>query len=210
MQETPTRDEQQPQAVACPNCGASAAPDQMFCLECGERIGLGYRRPPSWRVPAAVATVVVLLAGAAVAVALVQVSDDADQAASAPGATAPATTPPAGKGGTDTSERKTTSTEEAPAASGEIRQWPDDTSAYTVILLSTSTRAGAEGVARQAAQAGVPAGVLKSDDYSSLNPGFWVVFGGEFDTTEEAQRESERYASLGFPGGYARFVNGKK
>ena len=31
---------------------------------------------------------------------------------------------------------------------------------------------------------------------------------GPFDTAEEAQAEAERYAGLGFPGGYPRFVNG--
>lgn len=207
MQEAPARGAHQ-DGIACPSCGASAAADQMFCLECGERLALGYRRPPSWRLPAAIAGLVLLLAGAALAVALVQVTDEARRTASAPGATAPAspTGPPTRTGPAGGGEKPPRRAQ--PPASGEVRSWPARTSAYTVILLSTGTRAGAEGVARQAAQAGVPAGVLKSDDYSSLKPGFWVVFGGQFDSTEEAQREVERYAALGFAGGYARFVNG--
>lgn len=209
MQEVPTRADTQP-AAACPNCGAAAAADQLFCLECGERIGIGYRRPPSWRLPAAIVAVVLALAGAALAIALVEVSDDAGEVASAPGPNAP----PAAETQAREEERGR-EREEAPApeeetttASGELAEWPDDTSAYTVILLSTNTRAGAQAVARQAARAGIPAGVLQSDDYSSLNPGYWVVFAGEFDSSEEAQRESETYAGLGFPGGYSRFVNG--
>ena len=28
--------------------------------------------------------------------------------------------------------------------------------------------------------------MLRSDDYSSLNPGFWVVFAGQFDSQSAA------------------------
>lgn len=208
MQEAPPRSDTQP-AATCPHCGAPTAPDQLFCLECGERIGIGYRKPPSWRLPAAIVAGVVVLAGAALAIALVEISDDAGEVASAPGPNAPpaAETQPERERPSDR-EEEAPAPEEETAPSGEIKEWPDDTSAYTVILLSTNTREGAQTVARQAARAGIPAGVLQSDDYSSLNAGFWVVFGGEFDSSEEAQRESEAYAGLGFPGGYPRFVNG--
>lgn len=207
MTKTVERKEAPP--AACPNCGADADPDQLFCLECGERLGLGYRRPPSWRLPAAVVAGVVLLAGAATAFALVQIADDAEETAGPP-VQPPATTPqttPTDETGTAEGEDEPPAPEEE-GASDEIREWPADTSAYTVILLSTDNRAGAEATARQAAQAGIPAGVLDSSDYSSLNPGFQVVFAGEFDSVEEAQQAAERYAGLGFPGGYGRFVNG--
>lgn len=196
--------------AACPRCGADAEPNQLFCLECGERLNLGYRRPPSWRLPAAIVAGVVLLAGAATAVALVQISDEADQVAGPPVEPPPATAPQAT--GTDETDRGEEE-DEPPApdeetAAGEIGSWPEDTSAYTVILLSTDNVEGARATARRAAEAGVPAGVLDSSDYSSLNPGFQVVFAGEFDSAEEAQQAAERYAGLGFAGGYARFVNG--
>ena len=212
MQEAPPRSDTQP-AIACPHCGAPAAADQLFCLECGERIGIGYRKPPSWRLPAFIVATVLVIAGAALAIALVQISDDAGEVASAPGPNAPPAAQPQEQEGErgQRGEREETpapAEEETTTASGEIKAWPDDTSAYTVILLSTNTREGAESVARQAARAGIPAGVLQSDDYSSLNPGYWVVFAGEFDSSEQAQRESETYAGLGFPGGYSRFVNG--
>lgn len=195
--------------AACPSCGADVEADGLFCLECGERLNLEYKRPPSWRLPAAVVAGVVLLTGAAAAVALVQVADDAEQAAG-PAVEPPAATTPQG---TDTRRDERTDEDETPSPedgrrSGEIREWPADTSAYTVILLSTGTPDGARSTARQAAQAGIPAGVLDSSDYSSLNPGFQVVFAGEFDRAEEAQEAAERYAGLGFAGGYPRFVNG--
>ena len=195
--------------AACPNCGADAEPDQLFCLECGERLNLGYRRPPSWRLPAAVVAGVVLLAGVAAAFALVQIADDAEEAAGPP-----VQPPAAAPQGTSTDETDTTEEEEEPpapdegAAPGDVREWPADTSAYTVILLSTDTAEGARATAEQAARAGIPAGVLDSSDYSSLNPGFQVVFAGEFDSAEEATQEAERYAGLVFAVGYPRFVNG--
>lgn len=208
---SPTAEQTAAPPAACPRCGAGAEADQLFCLECGERLSLGYRRPPSWRLPAAIVAGVVLLAGAGAAFALLEVADEAEQAAGPPVQPPPAAAPqPTDTGATATD---TTATDEPPApeedaAAGEVREWPADTSAYTVILLSTDTRAGAEETARRAAEAGIPAGVLDSSDYSSLNPGFQVVFAGEFESAEAAQEEAERYAGLGFPGGYPRFVNG--
>lgn len=196
--------------AACPRCGADAEADQLFCLSCGERLNLGYRPPPTWRLPAGIVAAVVALTGAAVAFALVQVSDDADRVAGPP------VQPPAAEtdatGTAPAGETETTEDEDDTPSPGrgsdELAEWPADTSAYTVILLSTNTEEGARATARQAAAAGIPAGVLDSSDYSSLNPGFQVVFAGEFDSVEEAQEAAERYAGLGFAGGYGRFVNG--
>jgi septal ring-binding cell division protein DamX len=204
-------------AARCPRCQAPVEPDQLVCVECGERLGIRYGRPPSWRLPAAVVAGVALLAGAALAIALAEIDDDADRVARAPAQTQQLTTP-AQPGATTTTEttpagEETDATPEPPApdedeGSGQVESWPGGTSAYTVVLLSTGTRAGAEQVAEQAIAQGIEAGVLRSDDYSSLRPGFWVAYGGRFDSQDEAQSESQRYASQGFPGAYVRFVNG--
>ena len=58
---------------------------------------------------------------------------------------------------------------------------------YTIVLESNRTRAGAEKVARQAQAAGETVGILKSDDYSSLNGGYYVVFSGTYGTRKEAE-----------------------
>lgn len=84
--------------------------------------------------------------------------------------------------------------------------WPAGRSAYTVVLLSSPDRAGAQARAREALRAGIEAGVLKSDDYRSLNPGYWVTFAGQYGSKAEAQRQAARYAEQGFDGGYARYV----
>src|SRR4051794_13049148 len=87
------------EALTCPNCGAPADPGQLMCLECGSRLALGYQRPPSWRLPAAIVGVVLLIAGIGVAFALASVTGDANKTtAAAPTqptpANAPADTPP--------------------------------------------------------------------------------------------------------------------
>ncbi|HWH44632.1 MAG TPA: SPOR domain-containing protein [Thermoleophilaceae bacterium] len=208
--------------VSCPRCGAAADAGQLLCVECGQRIALAWRQPPSWRLPAAVVGGVVLAAGIALALALADVAGDAEQVASAPVPTAAAPAPAPVP--TDSAPVPTDSAPAPPAAEeepapapapeepsrtgGDLESWPADTSAYTVILVSSEDRAAAERRASSMADEGIPAGVLQSDDYSSLNPGYWVVFAGRFDTSEDAEKEAEKYASRGFPGGYPRFVNG--
>src|SRR3954469_24194611 len=89
-----------PPTQTCPNCGAPADPGQLMCLECGSRLALGYKRPPAWRLPAAVVGVVLLIVGVGVALALAAAPNDANQTAAAgpaqpaPAQSAPADTPP--------------------------------------------------------------------------------------------------------------------
>src|SRR4051794_18602633 len=88
-----------PEQLDCPSCGAPAEAGQLMCLECGSRLALDYQRPPTWRLPAAIVGLIVLIAGAGVAFALAQVSDDAGKTtANAPtqpvANAAPADTPP--------------------------------------------------------------------------------------------------------------------
>jgi hypothetical protein len=219
MTQAPPQPAADPAATRCPRCDAPAAPDQLLCLECGERLAIAYRRPPSWRLPAGIVTAVALLAGAGLAIALAEIDDDADRVARAPSptATVPAPTTPAPDPGAttpgQTAPGASEPTPEPPApdtepAAGDVGSWPAGTSAYTVVLLSAGTREAAEQEAREAASQGIDAGVLRSDDYSSLRAGYWVAYGGRFDGQDEAQSEAERYASLGFPGAYVRFVNG--
>jgi hypothetical protein len=58
---------------------------------------------------------------------------------------------------------------------------------YTVIIESSTSQSGAKKVAQQAQDAGESVGILKSDEFSSLNAGYWVVFSGEYSTKSEAQ-----------------------
>jgi hypothetical protein len=87
-----------------------------------------------------------------------------------------------------------------------IASWPSGTTAYTVVLISAKRKAQANAKAREAVSRGINAGVLHSNDYSSLNPGYWVVFAGQYDSADKARSKIGEYASKGFPGGYPRLV----
>lgn len=89
-----------------------------------------------------------------------------------------------------------------PAAAGD---WPGG-SGYTAILGSMSTEAEARQRQSQASAAGLDAGVLLSDDFSSLRPGYWVVFSGTFAAAGEAAERVARARELGYSDAYPRFV----
>ena len=56
-----------------------------------------------------------------------------------------------------------------------------------MIIESASSQSGAEKVAQEAQDAGETVGILKSDEFSSLNAGYWVVFSGEYSSKSEAE-----------------------
>lgn len=74
---------------------------------------------------------------------------------------------------------------------GSVASWPTGTTAYTIILLSGKNKAAAEKKAKEFADQGLNTGVLNSSDYSSLRPGYWVVFSGQYDTREAAKTAAD-------------------
>jgi hypothetical protein len=70
--------------------------------------------------------------------------------------------------------------------------WPRTEAGYTVVLASIPRAGGAraaQALAGAAREAGLgEVGVLLSDRYPSLHPGYWVVFTGVYRTSEQAQR----------------------
>src|SRR4051794_28472535 len=148
-----------PEPTACPNCGAPADAGQLMCLECGSRLALGYKRPPSWRLPAALVAAVLLIAGIGLAVALASGTGNANKTTAgtptqpAP-AQAPADTPPtasqrtpAPPGSTPTpapaagTTSGTTSSPTPAPAPPPATGWPPGKSGFTVILASMPTEA---------------------------------------------------------------------
>jgi tRNA A-37 threonylcarbamoyl transferase component Bud32 len=91
---------------------------------------------------------------------------------------------------------------EAPET-GDEGVWPAGVSAYTTVIGSFREHAGA---LRRAAEAGPVAGLLWSDDYVGLTPGYWVVFVGRHDSNEEATRATEAWRRRGFTDAYNRYV----
>lgn len=193
------------QPQSCPVCGAGLRPGQDWCLNCGTAASTRIAPSPGWRAPVAIVAGVLALAVAALAVAFLTLTDDADRIARAPEPTAtaaPTETPVPTPVPTETPAPTPDDTAD-PA--GEVGTWPEGEEAWTVIVLSTSDEAGARAKAEELAAAGTSVGVLNSSDYGSLRPGFWVVFSGQYETAEEAQAAA---GSLGAaaPGAYARFV----
>jgi hypothetical protein len=92
---------------------------------------------------------------------------------------------------------------ETEASSGD---WPGP-SAYTAILASDASEAQARADQANASAAGLDAGVLDSSDFSSLRPGYWVLFSGSFSTVSEAISRVSRAHELGYSDAYPRFVS---
>ncbi len=73
---------------ACPLCGASLAPEQDWCMNCGAAARTRLAATPSWKAPIATAAVIAALALGVLAAALVKLAGDSGSSA----ASAPATT----------------------------------------------------------------------------------------------------------------------
>ena len=89
--------------------------------------------------------------------------------------------------------------------------WPAGASGWTVVLASVPTSAGrtaAESQARRAANAGLSdVGVLDSSQFSSLHPGYYVVFSGIYQSLGAAQSAASVARSHGYSSAYPRRVS---
>lgn len=77
----------------------------------------------------------------------------------------------------------------APAPTA-LAAWPAGTDAWSIVLASipkTQGRPAARAIADEARQRGLPrVGILDSDRYASLHPGYWIVFTGVYETEPDA------------------------
>ena len=94
---------------------------------------------------------------------------------------------------------------------GSLTPWPPGQNGYTVVLesipASSSGRALALGRARSASQAGLPqVGVLDSSGYSSLHPGYSVVFSGIYNSRGQADSALVAVNAKGFSAAYVRQI----
>jgi hypothetical protein len=89
-------------------------------------------------------------------------------------------------------------------------EWPARRNGWTLVLASLPTSAGrpaAVGKAREAIRAGLDeVGVIDSSKYSSLHPGYYVVFAGVYPTIGAAQDAVSKAAEAGYENAYARRV----
>ena len=215
----------------CPSCGAAAEPDQEYCLECGARLpaggglisnmGRAWRRRLRWYPGDWLPVVLALLLVAALATAAAVYAGGEEETA-APGRTLVATSPP----DATTTEAETKTTETAPVASvptevtttappdgagpGNPVEWPADEDGFTVVLSSLPVSGGRD-LAMQTARRGIRSGlsevgVLDSQDFASLHPGFLVVFAGVYPSLEAAENAVADARDQGFSNAYAREI----
>jgi hypothetical protein len=202
---------------------------QEYCLECGLRLhtpGLvpalaqGWRRrlrwyPGDWIWPSLLALLVAALAAAGA----ILWTRDAQSAPSetlvgdtSPLPTTVVTTPPTTAAGptVPTVTTKTTSTNKARPGPRKLIEWPRNRSAWTLVLASLPTSSGRKAAiakARQALDADLgQVGVLDSARYSSLHPGYYVVFSGVYDSLGDAQDVVSEAADAGYENAYARRI----
>jgi len=201
-------------AVSCASCGAPLAPDQRYCLECGERLvpmssvlqgpapssatphsaaassSGGAPVPPASVPPAGppqrgntlnvIAGVGVLLLAMGVGV-LIGRSGSAKQAPAPAPVIIASPTSTAGTGTTTPSEASFTG------------DWPSGTSGYTVQLQtlpqSGTTVSAVESAKSAASGKGAKAvGALKSEEFSSLTAGSYVIYAGVDHKKSEAEK----------------------
>lgn len=214
---------------ACPRCGTAYAPGQEYCLECGLRLpsqsglfgGLaaawarrgGY--PGDWIWP----VLVFLLLAALGALAAILISNGSGSNGPTLVGTQPIVT--TGGGATTSSVPSvTTPTTTAPPTTTSLPPppppprnrpiaWPGQ-NGYTVVLESIPTSSGrrvAVLVARRALRGGLAqVGILDSSQYSSLHPGYYVVFSGVYSSYADASAHVSAAKSGGFGSAYPKAV----
>jgi hypothetical protein len=210
---------------SCAGCAAPLAADQRYCLECGERrtpmssvlLGgpaaspagaphaesTGPPPPAAQRQPAAdgagrgnavtvIAGVGVLLLAMGVGVLIGRSGGAKPSAAAAPQVISVASTPAAGTAAS------------ASSASSFTDDWPSGTNGYTVQLQTlpqASTQVSAVEAAKSAASAKRAKGVgaLRSEDFSSLKAGDYVIYSGVYHKKAEAEK-ARTGLTKSFPG----------
>jgi hypothetical protein len=223
-------DSEEPVPRVCSQCESPLDADQLYCLECGAPTDIAPRITPPTKFGALIVAGLIGLGlvGGGVAFAVLQdgdsESDETGSAVTSVDTTAgdiatevPTTTdgglPPDPAAPTtnddgvfeDPATQEPAGTDVAPTDVA-TSAWPAGTSAWTVFLSSVTDGAAALDAQQRAEAAGVEAGLLYSSDHEGLNPGYWVVYSGIFDTRAEAVNHADDLRPVSPGGANARFV----
>jgi hypothetical protein len=205
---TPAPQETAPAPRRCPRCGNELDPDQEWCLACGADLGTRIAPPPSWRGPIALVVALLVIAAVAIVLALVELAGDAEQVTEQPAGQTPvatATPPPAATPTPDSFTIPPATGGDNAGGTPEVADWPDGKNAWTVVLESSATQSAAQSRAGELASQGVPVGILNSDGYSSIEPGRYVVFSGQYDSKRAADQALQDVAGQ-VTGAYVRHI----
>jgi cell division septation protein DedD len=209
----------------CPECGSPAEASQEYCLQCGHRlppdpVAAGVPRRalasggPAWTL---LVTGVIALLAAAVVAAVQLTTDEAEPllVATSPQPTViPTTEPPEPTATVPTTtapEPTTPPPTQPPPRADRVIEWPAGTDGWTLVLASIPEGAGNRAVAtrqaRQALDRGLrQVGVLVSSRYSSLHPGYLVVFSGVYSNRSAAEQALSRARVAGYRSAYTRQI----
>ena len=219
----------------CPRCNVPYAETQEYCLNCGLRLpgmappqrapGRFAERLPwsagEWIWPVALGFVIAAL-GAAAAIVFERDDDGSPIVATRPprgtGTGVETVTPPTRPPTTQTTPRTTRRTDaRRPGTSRPpkrptrgLTSWPAGKSGHTIILASVPASVGRQialAQARRARGAGLPdVGVLRSSEYTSLHPGYYVVFTGVYASNVQAENALPNAIASGFQDAYTTRV----
>jgi hypothetical protein len=99
----------------------------------------------------------------------------------------------------------TTTTTAAPVVTGDLAS-----PTWIAVITSEADEATATTAAERAAADGYPSGVLHSDDYPSLNKGFFVAYAGPYPDRAAAEAGSAALGADGYDNTYARCAGTKQ
>jgi len=215
-----------PPQTFCPRCGTPYEPEQEYCLECGlrlpvrtgliARLGTGwYRRfgwyPGDWVWPSLLG----LLIAALGATGAIWLGGDDNRGAHGTvvgtTSTQPVTTEtePTAPEQTTAPTTTTSKPKPPPKPKNALTPWPSR-AGWTVVLASVPTSSGrgaAVAQADRALAAGLKSvGVLDSSRFSSLHPGYYVVFSGIYRSEGDANSGVADAHARGYPVAYPRRI----
>jgi hypothetical protein len=80
------------------------------------------------------------------------------------------------------------------------------TPTFVAVVVSEPDEATARATADELTEGGFDSGVLQSDDYGSLNPGFWVAYVGPYDDVAGAEGAVDELKGAGYGAAYPRCI----
>ena len=80
------------------------------------------------------------------------------------------------------------------------------TPTFVAIVASSGDQATAQALAAELTDRGYDSAVLRSDDHTSLEPGFWVTYTGPFPDAAAAQASADELKGDGYTSAYPRCV----
>jgi len=213
-------------AGSCPRCGARVEPGQEYCLECGLRlpggglagaVGASWQRRvgsrgPDWLWPVLGGLLLAaVMTGVAIWISRGSDGESPFIAATGPNTVAQPPTTTAPTAPTTTAPPPTAPpTTTAKPKPKQLVDWPQSENGYTVVIASIPAdngRAVAVRKANDALRSGLPGvGILHSDEFSTLHPGYYVIFSGIYDEQRSALRNVAPVQRL-YPAAYMRQIS---